>query len=553
MGNSASHKPRLIRVDSKEREIYPIHEGVSRIGRSRGFEICLEDTTVSRFHCYLLREGAAIRLFDGECKNPILLDGQPTDGNPDGHPLRSGHSLKLGRCEFVYEGPVGQAPRPVAATSVPRSQVRHRAMQQKPSSAARRSSQGTPLVPIAVCCAIGLALIVAILARSLPRPEPGKGADSVASARQLRFEESQQRIDQILAELKIEKISSEEAARVRSQLKAEMQRNVELMQDLQAERDRNQQRSVLPAAAPSAQFATGPGDGVGILFPELDSAAEIQPVKEESKENGSPSAVATGTVTVTTTKRSIRRSSGEIQDLVQRLTNRIDDYGTHLILPATLEPDLTELSSSAGQEAATGVIQVYEHVRSLLRQTDASIELNEKRKTRLLHEAEQTTPQGTPLGGSDMEKELERRKRYPKEKRGVLRQLGVGPEAETNQRRLEAFETAAEIHRQHRVFLVALRGAVLESLVRFTDAEALAYLRQRFSKENDLDLLKAMLKPFEKAGSTECVPILLDRMGSSNDAGLRDAIHRSLVTIAGRDLGDKPSLWAGWWARGQRE
>ncbi len=547
MGNSASHKPRLIRVDSKEREIYPIHEGVSRIGRSRGFEICIEDTTVSRFHCYLLREGAAIRLFDGECKNPILLDGQPTDGNPNGQPLKSGNSLKLGRCEFVYEGPVGLAPRPEAAASVPRSQVRHRAMQQKPSCGARRSSHGTPLVPIAVCCAIGLALIVAILARSLPRPEPGKGADSVASALQLRFEESQGRIDRILAGLKIEKISSEETARVRAQLKAEMQRNVELMQDLQAERDRSQQRNVLPAAAPSAQLATIPAEGVGIVLPELDSAAEIQPVKEESKENGSLSVVET------TTKPSIWRSSEEIQELVQRLMNRIEDYGSHLILPATLEPDLTELSSSAGQEAATGVIQVYEHVRSLLRQTDASIELNEKRKATLLQKAKRTTPQGTPLRDSDMEKEPEKRKSYPKEKRGVLRQTGVGPDAETNQRRLEAFERAAEIHRQHRVFLVALRGAVLESLGRFTDAEALAYLRLRFSKETDLDLQKALLKPFEKAGSTECIPILLDRMGSSNDASLRNAIHRSLVTIAGRDLGDKPSLWAEWWARGQRE
>ena len=54
-------EPSLLRVDTPDRQEFPIAEGVTRIGRSRGSDICLEDTAVSRFHCYLERRGEEVR------------------------------------------------------------------------------------------------------------------------------------------------------------------------------------------------------------------------------------------------------------------------------------------------------------------------------------------------------------------------------------------------------------------------------------------------------------------------------------------------------------
>ena len=50
-------EPRLIRLDSDESEEHVLPEGETRIGRSRANAICLRASTVSRFHCYLVRKG----------------------------------------------------------------------------------------------------------------------------------------------------------------------------------------------------------------------------------------------------------------------------------------------------------------------------------------------------------------------------------------------------------------------------------------------------------------------------------------------------------------
>lgn len=544
MVDRLDNEPRLIRTDLPEREVYPIHEGTNRIGRSRGFDICLEDTTVSRFHCYLLREGDVVRVFEGESKNPVLVDGQPADGTA----LRSGHTLKVGRCEFVYEGPT---PPPAARTPTVQAHATRAPRPQRPRAAAlRRSSSSAG--PIAAC-GIGLALVsllVVVVVEVRRRPGAEPSSSEIAS----KVEASQRNIDELLAQMKLMKPSNEEADRLKVLLAAEQQHNAELRRELESERDSDRRggvaSSLAPSIGPSNVSSPGKGSpgGGSILFPELDGAPEL--AKEKPGESSSR------TVVVKTSTPSVKRSAKELKDLVARLTSKIDDYGTHLIVPRTLEPDLSDLSSSAGRDAAAAVVQVYEHVRGLVRQTDGSIAANEQRKDQLLRKAAQTLPQGTPLEGSGTKKEAEGDSKMdpatPKDKQAGMYARPVGQESETNQRLLEAYGTAADIHKRHRGFLLPLRKAVLDSMGNLRDAEALAYLRQRFSDDTDTDLLKGILEPLGRAGNRESIPVLYRRMGSSSDPDLKRAIHQTLALIVGKDLGDQASVWAEWWTASQR-
>src|SRR5687767_7454801 len=98
-------EPRLIRTDLPVRQEFPVLEGETRIGRSKANEIRLEDSAVSRFHCHLEREGPRVRFFNTRGKNPARVDGEVASGQL----LQPGNTIRVGRCQFLYEGPPASA------------------------------------------------------------------------------------------------------------------------------------------------------------------------------------------------------------------------------------------------------------------------------------------------------------------------------------------------------------------------------------------------------------------------------------------------------------
>jgi len=267
-------------------------------------------------------------------------------------------------------------------------------------------------------------------------------------------------------------------------------------------------------------------------------------------------------VVVKTDRPAVKRTQREIKDLVAKLCARIDDYATHRITPASLEPELGELSTTEGREAAAGVLEVYAHARTLVRQTQASIEANERRRDALVLEAKQTTPQGTPLEGSGTKKDgprdtakdpskddasKDKDKKAKKKASDYHRPVGDG--AEKKQRLLDASAAAADIHRRHLASLLPLRDAVLAAIKRLTDPAALAYLRDRFIEDSDADLARGILAGLVAAADRQSIPLLARKLGTTGDPALKAAIHRSLTSLARVDLGDKPGPWAEWWAK----
>jgi hypothetical protein len=79
--------------DGRKR-VVELHEGWSRIGRSRSADICLDDPTVSRRHAIVVRtpEGD-LRVLDDRSMNGICVNGDAVDWSP----LEDGDELQVGR------------------------------------------------------------------------------------------------------------------------------------------------------------------------------------------------------------------------------------------------------------------------------------------------------------------------------------------------------------------------------------------------------------------------------------------------------------------------
>jgi hypothetical protein len=525
------NQPRLIRVDTLDRVEYPIAEGTTRIGRSRGFPICLEDRAVSRFHCYLKRDGDTVRIFNGESKNPARVNGEEVRGQI----LRTGHAIRIGHCELVYEGPLPAvedmppgselAAAPARAAAGPGS--RPRAF--TPRRPAARRSRGAPTGWI-ITALVAFPLLVWLVVAYVPRvtETPAASPDAGQAAARLR------RLEEELGRLRGEltgKLAQKEPGRAETEHVAVLTQRIK---DLEVELTR--QRSEAPAAVKSdaTRAATAAAAGeVALPDAELDSAPEVASIDDLRPRTGGTTVVAADS------SRRVKRSPGEIRDLVARLTTRLDDYATHLVTPAKLDPELRDLSLSPGKAAAEGLLDVHDHARQLLRVTDASIAQNERRREAMLKKAA-TSPQGTSgKGEGDREEAPKKPGEYEKP---------VSHQVEVDQRLLDLFAKAASIHRQHRAVLVSLRGAILTALGRLTDTEAVRRLRARFGDESgDPELCAALTSAMKDSGLREHIPALYRKLGVTGDATLRAAIRGALVALAGKDLGDEAPAWARWW------
>jgi len=269
----------------------------------------------------------------------------------------------------------------------------------------------------------------------------------------------------------------------------------------------------------------------------LDREFALLPERSESSPSGSSRTTAETTVVHEVSPR-VHRTRGEIKVLVELLCARIDDYGTQLVLPSSLEPDLTRLSHSLGRLAAQGTVKVYEHSRRLLKHTQSSIDFNQRRKDALLKQAKETvgTPPKPDPGKSN-------KKGYPPKH--------VGPKVEADQRLLELSEKALKIHAAQREYLLRLKDAVLASVQNLTDLEALEYLRSRFARETDTELCQTMLGAFEAGAFRSAIPTLSHKLRRAADGDFKGAVRKTLTALVGTDLGEGPDAWNEWWASNQ--
>jgi pSer/pThr/pTyr-binding forkhead associated (FHA) protein len=82
-----------------------LREGATRIGRSVAADICIEDSTVSRRHAIVMREGDTVRVLDDRSLNGLFVNGERTTGKT----LVDGDVVSVGRHELLFEAPSKRA------------------------------------------------------------------------------------------------------------------------------------------------------------------------------------------------------------------------------------------------------------------------------------------------------------------------------------------------------------------------------------------------------------------------------------------------------------
>ena len=358
MGND--QEPRLIRLDTCEPWERVIPEGITRIGRSKANEIQLEDTAVSRFHCFLTREGPIVSIHPGKSKNPARLNGEAVNGQR----LKSGQTLIVGRCQFVFEEPLA-APEP--SPNAPRGRVAalrqdeapppgHSAAPCEPeavlaSRLPRRRPSRTPklvgarLLVLGLCVALLPTTVWLMLSSNSAAPQKASDGtnDEVAARRRDEIAELERRLLELTRHEEEYKraLNEESAGKV-----AELSKHIaELKSALAEAKEQNE----APPPSPSTTLIVIPEPNKDDL--ELSSVASV--------ESGSKPQRSSTTVVVPGPAGPVKRSPKELKALVAHLSRLLDDYATHTVFPETLEPELTELTSSPGKPAVEGILAVY--------------------------------------------------------------------------------------------------------------------------------------------------------------------------------------------------
>jgi hypothetical protein len=450
----------------------------------------------------------------------------------------------VGRCQFVFEEPLA-VPRPTsdspdAAAAFhpggPVSAAAPRVPEETMPPTSRRSRikprrlLAAPVILLALCALLFPITIWLLLTSSSVAPEKvsdGK-SDEVAARRQ----DEVAALERQLAELtrhgeEYRRALNEESLRKMTELSKHI---AELKAALVEAREQNESA----APSPSTTVIVIPAAGeVGEEGLELSSGPSSRTSPEASG--------SSRTVVVPAPAGPVKRSQGELNALVARLTRRIDDYATHTVFPESLEPELTQLSSSMGKPAVEGVLAVYGHARQLLKETDGMIEHNRRRKEALLRKAAAKKAASPDDEYAEKEK---MKPAYPKR---------VGPQVETDQRLLELSEKAMEIESRHRLSILLLRNAVLGSMRRLTDPEAAIEWCERLVEDTDEDLALAMVLALEEAKLQESIPALYRRISAAKDPELKAALRRALTALAGVDLGEAAAPWAEWWAKRRSE
>ncbi len=520
--------PRLMLLDDSE-EVFELPEGRTRIGRAPGNEMRLEDKTVSRFHCHVVRSGREVRVEDTESHNSTRVNGRHAAETPlhDGDVLRVGR-LKLRYCDSRNDSSNG-----------PEEVVARPAMKRARYAASKSGPALFPLLffLIAVLGLSWLFIASSFTARKKPSPESSvlasrddRGLNSALldTQRQLqmqnmRLDDVRSRFDQAQAsaraiekdyQLKLEALRREyEDGEAVSKDKAIFRQMISLestIRELQEQREADRQlfKSQLEEATQD-MAAGGSGTIAGMNRSRMTSrtgVSKLQPTSALSKK--------------------------EVASVVEKLQRAVENYASVDATPDTLEPELSALSV-AGGEAAGGLLSVLGHARDLLKGIDDNIAFLKRRTDKLLADA-------GAAGGSTSEGSAKKKQEGSNYK--------AGPELEQLQRALELSDRKITIKKAQRERLVALVDAVKATFGRVTDPRAVRHFLTVFARDRDVGTRLAILSSLRAAASPEVIPVLLKRF-TAQDETVRQAVRETLIVLSGKDLGGNKRDWEQWWAK----
>jgi hypothetical protein len=232
--------------------------------------------------------------------------------------------------------------------------------------------------------------------------------------------------------------------------------------------------------------------------------------------------------------QSVQLSKADYGNLVDRLKETVGNYGLPSATPSDLEPDLTTLLRAQGDFGARGLIAIFEYSQKLERDMGATVSMLQKRVDGLLAKA------GAQYGGKKGEGSKSKGG-------GMYKPQGQSQHLEQLQRLLELSDKKIQIKKQQRVRLEAFQGTLGDAFADLTQTEATLCIVKAFSRERDNSHLRRhMCSSFAKSHALQAVPVLIKAL-RVKDTKLKSAVHQTLVTIAGKDLGDAVGPWNDWY------
>ena len=546
--------PHFIQLDAPERLVFSLAEGKTTLGRDTANDFCLPDSSISREHCYFEREGGVVRVFDCNSKNPTCIGKERVDGEV----LSDGDVLRLGRSRLLFKNPLAspkeQAPvvAEISAAKDTGASGEGGGPRNGPGTRRRKWRARLPrhTGSRSVALIIGAVLLVAVsviggivVGRSLLDSQSSGiswngvfgGSDRFDAKGDVHLSRRLQMIEELLGK------QADEIGRMRAELESNRVRFENLPLNLQNEiefyqrqNDDRQGRELARVSGQLDELRSRVSDSGGSSSPRAVTLEELGLTRIDEPWNADVEDYSGRTRVAKPSAERKKLGARRIRDLVAALQQSLGEYAMPGVTPDILQPHLGELSSALGKTAAKGAIEVYDHGRDLLRDIDTAMGVREKWVKGLLKKAE----------GEGLNKKGEG---SASKKGGRYGPMKGGKDYENEQRLLELSAKKVAILTKQRRQLVTLQHAVLDSLMSFTDPESTAFLADRFSSDDDRDLRFAILKVLADARAAHSVPKLTLRLRDS-DEELRASVHRTLVAIAGEDLGEKAGPWREWWA-----
>lgn len=579
---TATSEPHLILLESDEEVDFPIPQGKTTIGRDELNDISLQDTSISRNHCYLVREGDEVRVFDADSRNLTRIGKKRVSGQI----LRDGEVLRLGRCHLLYKGVNSQVTESHISSAESDLEETRRASIEitedvsdletnalfsptDPVHPPAPSGKATPALASAAAAphAIrarerstgsrgGLIFLVTLLllgsvtggiflggqllgvkrSGGLSLLSGREGGEDVGQKLD-RIQETLERQQEMIAKLGRELETTRELHR---SLPAHLQKEIELHQRLREnetalklEEVRRQERRR------ARQESTDSGSGsrtvsleelglekVSLPWEESGEVVEVT-APQDSHHPSRRTSVANRPQKTEPPRREMSRS--EVRELVEQLRAVVDEYADPGLTSDDFEPYLSALLSGLGREPADGLYEVQQHAGDLLGQIQKNIAFLDQRTKRLLDRARKEV--GPPREGSGA---------------GSRSKYGDPQKHEEEQRLLELSRKKIEILRTNAERLQELRATLLGGFRAFRDEEATRLLVDRFSHDEDVDFRLAALEALRGARARHAVPVLARKL-VIREPSVREAVHQTLIAIVGEDLGETAPGWRDWY------
>ncbi len=584
-------EPHLVLLDSEEEFVdFLIPMGKTTIGRDDVNDISLADTSISRNHCYLVREGDEVRVFDADSRNLTRVGKKKVDGQV----LKDGEILRLGRCHLLFKSinsqissqEIRNIEEDLEATQSakiipetfedekedvsdletnalfsptdphirPPVDDEYEAQQSSfPSLASSRLSnrRSQSLKKSSV-----IALIIFLLTASTfggiflgdyVLNKNGKGAlfnrsysqDASTYSINSKLEQIQLTLLRQEEMLRTIKADIDANRRLNKSLPAHIQKEIELFQRLQENKNEMQLNEIhrLNQAANKSSKSEDDSEKNRVVTLQDLGLDEVDLPWDENPDDpaANPSEVVsskgtTKTEVVNKPDEKVKLSRNDLRDLVKELKSIVGEYADPSLTAQDFEPYLGTLLSGFGEDSARSLFEVQDYAYDLLSQIDKNVAFLDQRTKKLLHEAKKEVGNGSQEKSSSSGKYGGNNLQRFEEKQRLL---------ELSKKKIEILKTNSDRLR-------VLRRALLDGFLAFTDPEATRFLANQFSRQDDLDFRLAVLKTFEKAKATNVVAKISSKL-VTRDTTLKEAIHKTLVAIVGEDLGQTTGPWKTWY------